>query len=92
MTQDDAEIVALQALGWLASDAGRLSALVSATGLDAAAINARAADPAFLAGVLDHLLQDDAHVAEFAATIGADPHLPAAARLALPGGTTPDWT
>lgn len=90
MTGDEAETIAIQALGWLASDRELFGVFLSATGLDAAAVNARAADAEFLGGVLDFLLAVDAHVAAFAAEADIDPGVPRAARAALPGAA-PDW-
>jgi hypothetical protein len=92
MTRDQAEMLALQALGHLASDPDLLGAFMAATGADPAALRAGARDPAFLGAVLDFLLQEDARVLAFAAVAGIAPTLPAQARAALPGGQAWHWT
>jgi hypothetical protein len=89
MHQDQAEIVALQALEWLAGDPELFGIFLAASGTDQNGVNARAGDPAFLGGVLDFVLQADAHVLSFAQTVAIDPMLVRAARIALPGGAKP---
>jgi hypothetical protein len=92
MTQDQAEIIALKALEWLAADPELFEVFLSASGLAREDVNAHAADPAFLGGVLDFVLQADSHVLALAETCGIAPETPRAARAALPGGAVPDWT
>jgi hypothetical protein len=92
MHQDQAEIVALQALEWLAGDPELFGIFLAASGTDQNGVNARAGDPAFLGGVLDFVLQADSHVLALAETCGIAPEAPRAARAALPGGAVPDWT
>ena len=87
-----AETVALRALGWIASDAARFSALLDASGLDAAGLRARATDAEVLAAVLDFLLSDETAVLAFAAESGVAPEATLRARAALPGGDLPHWT
>ncbi|WP_198148255.1 DUF3572 family protein [Elstera litoralis] len=50
-------------------------------------MRARANDPAFLGGVLDFLLGDEAQLLAFCAETEIAPELPARLRAALPGGT-----
>lgn len=92
MRQDRAEWLALVALGWLAADAGRLAAFLAATGAAPSDLRARAGEAAFLGGVLDFVLAEDARVLAVAAEAGVPPGEVAAARAALPGGGTPHWT
>ena len=53
---EDAEVIALKALSFLATDPERLSRFMDLSGLGIGDIRASAEDPAFLGGVLDHLL------------------------------------
>ena len=54
-----AENLAIQALGFMASDPERLGAFLAATGIGPEMIRKAAADPSFLAGVLDHVCADE---------------------------------
>ena len=51
-------MLAIQALSFIAEEPERLSAFVSATGIDIAAIRDAARQSDFLAGVLEHMLAD----------------------------------
>lgn len=92
MSQESAETVALQALGWLAAEEDLLPVFLGSTGTDADALRARAADPEFLGSVLDFLLMDDAWVVRFCDTAGLSYDRPMLARAALPGGQEISWT
>lgn len=92
MRQDAAEIIALQALSWLATDEEMLHHFCAATGTDPASLAQAAHDPEFLAGVLDFVIMDDEWVEAFSRAAGVAPNAPLEARAALPGGTAPDWT
>ncbi|ABD88852.1 DUF3572 domain-containing protein [Rhodopseudomonas palustris] len=89
MTKDDrktrqvAEIVAVQALSFVASEPERLGRFLAETGLGPETLRLAAADPQFLAGVLDFVLRDDDTVKAFAAASSLDPTTIAAARQAL---------
>ena len=52
---NDAEAVALRALGWTLSDDARASRLLALTGLDAEALRTRVGEPNLLAAVLRFL-------------------------------------
>ena len=54
-----AETLAIQALSVMASDPERLGAFLAATGIGPEVIRRAAADPSFLAGVLDHVCADE---------------------------------
>ena len=77
------EIVAIQALSFVAGDPERLGAFLAETGIDPETLRSAAADPHFLAGVLDFVLRDDATVKAFAAATELDPTTIAAAREVL---------
>ncbi|PWJ21240.1 DUF3572 family protein [Jannaschia seohaensis] len=91
MTPDRAEIVALHALGWLAS-ADLLDAFQGATGADRAQIAQAAGDPVFLAAVMDFVLTSDGWVQGACAAQDLPFEQFLAARAALPGGDLPHWT
>ncbi len=78
-----AEIVAIQALSFVAGDPERLGVFLAETGIGPETLRSAAADPRFLAGVLDFVLRDDATVKAFAAASELDPATIAAAREVL---------
>jgi hypothetical protein len=81
----DAETVAIQALTFLAADPGRLGRFLAATGIGPAEIRTAAREPSFLAGVLDHLADDESVMLAFAAETGLPPERIAQARTLLSG-------
>lgn len=85
MDREAAEALALRALAWIAADDDRLDRFLALSGTGVDEIRARAADPAFLGGVIDCLLGDERWVVAFAADAAIDPSLPAVARALLPG-------
>lgn len=64
--QEVAEFVAIQALSFLASDPERLGLFLTESGIGPQSLRMAAADPKFLAGVLDFIVRDDATVKAFA--------------------------
>lgn len=56
----------MKALQFLAKDEARLERFMSLTGLSPQAIRKAAGEPAFLAGVLEQMLQDESLLLEFA--------------------------
>ncbi|NVN86658.1 MAG: DUF3572 domain-containing protein [Rhodopseudomonas sp.] len=78
-----AEIVAVQALSFVAGEPERLGLFLAETGLGPETLRSAAADPQFLASVLDFVMRDDATVRAFAAASELDPTTIAAARQAL---------
>ena len=92
MSPDEAEVLALKALTWLAGNEDLLAVFLNASGASAADLHAEASNPAFLCGILDFLTMDDAWVMAFTQSEGVDPHSLLAARSALPGGEQPHWT
>jgi Protein of unknown function (DUF3572) len=78
-----AEIVAIQALNFIAGDPERLGLFLAETGIGPQNLRAAAADPAFLASVLDFVLRDDATVQAFAKASELHPTNVAAAREVL---------
>ncbi len=92
MKRKTAETVALQALGWLASDDEQLMAFLGMTGAGIGDLAAGASNPAFLASVLDFLLAEDGRIIAFCEQAGLDCAIPMQARAALPGGAQMHWT
>ena len=84
-TPEAAEMLAIQALGFIAEDPQRLAGFFASTGIPAEQIRATAGEPGFLAGVLEHMLGDESLLIAFAASAGIDPAEIARARGALVG-------
>jgi len=83
-----AEIVAVQALSFIAGDPERLGLFLAETGIGPETLRNAAADPRFLASVLDFVMRDDATVKAFANVSQLHPTNIAAAHQAL---NDPDW-
>jgi hypothetical protein len=80
-----AEMLAIQALAFIAEDPERMAGFLSATGVAAGTIRHAACEPDFLAGVLEHMLSDENLLIAFADSAGIDPAEIARARYALGG-------
>jgi len=78
-----AEIVAVQALSFIAGDPERLGLFLAESGIGPETLRTAAADPHFLASVLDFVLRDDATVKAFAEVSQLHPTNVAAAHQAL---------
>ena len=78
-----AEIVAVQALSFIAGEPERLGHFLAESGIGPETLRASAADPRFLASVLDFVMRDDATVKAFAAASELHPTNIAAARQVL---------
>jgi uncharacterized protein DUF3572 len=83
-----AEIVAIQALSFVAGDPERLGAFLAESGIGPETLRTAAADPRFLAHVLDFVMRDDATVKAFAEASQLHPTNIAAAHQAL---NDPAW-
>jgi hypothetical protein len=81
----DAENVAIRALFFLAADEARLGRFLAATGIGPAEIRAAAREPRFLAGVLDHMAEDESAMLAFSQETGIPPEHVAHARDQLSG-------
>ena len=91
MTEDQAAVVALGALAWLAQN-DLLDTFQSTTGADRETIRAAADDPAFLGAILDFALMNDDWVRGICDAQALPYERLLAARTALPGGDAPHWT
>lgn len=83
INRGEAEVIALKALGFLANEPERLGRFLALSGVDLADIRAAAQSTDFLAGLLNHLLQDESLLLTFTAEQELDPRLPALAAEAL---------
>jgi len=77
------EMLAIEALAFLAGQPEALARFLALTGVGPHSLRAAAADPAFLAGVLDHVLSDEALLVAFAEAADVKPERLAEARRAL---------
>jgi hypothetical protein len=82
-SQENAEMLAVQALAFIAEDDGRLSGFIASTGIAVQSIRDATRDPDFLAAVLEHMLDDEKLLIAFANSAGIDPAEVARARQAL---------
>ncbi|MES2194510.1 MAG: DUF3572 domain-containing protein [Pseudomonadota bacterium] len=83
-----AEIVAVQALSFIAGEPERLGQFLAESGIGPETLRTAAADPRFLASVLDFIMRDDATVKAFASVSQLHPTNVAAAHQAL---NDPQW-
>jgi hypothetical protein len=83
-----AEMVAVQALSFIAADPERLGMFLAETGIGPETLRTAAADPRFLASVLDFVMRDDSTVKAFASLSQLHPTNIAAAHQAL---NDPQW-
>lgn len=85
---ETAEILAIQALAFLAQDGERLGRFLELTGIGPDDIRAAASEPHFLAAVLDHIAGYEPLLRDFVAETNIDPTSIAPARAAL---GSKDW-
>ncbi len=90
--RESAEIIAAQALAWVAGAPERINGFLALSGLSPGELMAQAGDPRILGAVLDFLLTEDRLVMEFCDEAGLAYTVPQAARAALPGGEVWHWT
>jgi hypothetical protein len=83
-----AEIVAIQALSFIAGDPSRLGQFLAESGIGPETLRTAATEPRFLSHVLDFVMRDDATVKAFASASQLHPTNIAAAHQAL---NDPQW-
>ena len=83
--REAAEILAIQALSFIAEEPERLTGFLNATGLTPDRLRESANAPDFLAGVLEHMLADESLLLAFADSAAIDPAAVSRARNALGG-------
>jgi Protein of unknown function (DUF3572) len=86
MYRESAEAVAIDALGFIASDAELLPRFLAITGIEASSIRRAAGEPGFLAGVLHFILAHEPTLIRFAEASGRPPEAVSLALRALPQG------
>ncbi|WP_319529034.1 DUF3572 domain-containing protein [uncultured Cohaesibacter sp.] len=80
---EEAESLAIKALGFLSSDAELMGRFLALSGLDPSDLRQVAAEPSFLAAILDFLLADDALVLAFASNNAIAPEAVVTAKARL---------
>ena len=88
ISHDGAETLAVEALAFLAQEPDQLGRFLAASGMGPEMIRKAAADPGFLAGVLDFVAADEPLLLAFAQHAGIDPRTVERAH-ALLGGHSP---
>lgn len=91
-SQESAETLALQALGWLAGHEELLPVFLGSTGASEQDLKMRATEPVFLGAVLDFLMMDDGWVVAFCDAKSLPYGQIYTARQSLPGGDQVHWT
>jgi hypothetical protein len=84
--REEAEIIAVKALGFVAADPELLPRFLAITGIEAHSIRQAAGEPGFLAGVLQFILAHEPTLMRFAAETGTPPASVGRALRALPLG------
>jgi hypothetical protein len=84
--REEAEAIAVSALGFVAADPELLSRFLAITGIEAQAIRRAAAEPGFLAGVLQFIMAHEPTVVRFCEETGTPPESVSTALKALPLG------
>jgi hypothetical protein len=84
-TRETAEMLAVQALSFIAEEPQSLSRFLDSSGISAEQIRTAAAEPGFLAGVLAYMLADETLLRAFADRAGIDPAAIAGAAGAFGG-------
>ncbi len=79
-------------LTWLAGQEDVFAAFLSSSGASVADITRKAAQPEFLASIVDFVMTDDAYVIGWAADTGRKPETAMQIRAGLPGGASWEWT
>ncbi len=92
MKRERAEVVALQALGWLAGNDELWPVFLGSTGASVDSLRDQAADPAFQASVLEFLTMDDAWVIAFCEHAEFSNEEPFLAMQVLAGPSRMHWT
>jgi hypothetical protein len=85
VSREQAQDIAIGALGFLAADPERLGRFLAITGLGPENLRAAASEPGFLGQVLGHLAEDESLLLAFAANAGESPDRVAAAHRLLGG-------
>lgn len=88
MSGEEAEALAIGALGFIAGDPTLLDRFLALTGIEAAQIRRAAREPGFLAGVLGFIAAHEPTLLAFCAATGANPASVGDAIACLPQGAS----
>ncbi len=86
ISHEEAEILAVRALGFLAQHRERMDGFIRLTGVAVDDLKDHMSDPGYLGAVLDYVLADERCLLEFIEQVGVAPELPYAAARKLEGG------
>ena len=87
MGRDQAENVAISALGFIAGRPDDLGRFLALSGIEPAGLRQAASDPAFLGGLLEFVVSDEPLLLALAGEIGVEPAtVPAALHALRPSG------
>ncbi|HEV2899100.1 DUF3572 domain-containing protein [Mesorhizobium sp. AaZ16] len=86
LTRQNAETIAIEALGFVAADPELLPRFLAITGIEAQSIREAAREPGFLAGVLQFILAHEPTLMKFSEASGLAPATVAGALRRLPLG------
>ena len=92
MNDEQAKIVALQALAYLVDEQQVLQRFIDLSGVDLSDLRSRADDPGMLAGVLEFFLGFEPQLLEMCAATGLPAEAPAQARRCLLGVQFEEWS
>ncbi|HRF09521.1 MAG TPA: DUF3572 domain-containing protein [Xanthobacteraceae bacterium] len=83
LTKQEAELIGIAGLSYLAADPERLGRFLAVTGLGPENVRTAARDPGFLPALLDYLLANEADLVAFAEEMNLRPEKIGAARDVL---------
>jgi hypothetical protein len=83
LTEEDAELIAIRGLQYIATDDQLLQRFLALSGVAPQDLRDAASSHAFLSGVLDFFMGDEATLLAFTASIGEQPEIVARARRVL---------
>lgn len=92
ISDDSAQTLALNALGWLVGNDELLPVFLGSTGAAIDDLRDRAGEPEFMASVLEFLMLDDSWIMAFCDAASVPYDQPAQARAVLSGGSDVHWT
>ncbi len=92
MTHEQAELIGIMALAWLAAHDELGPTFLGSTGASPEDLRNQAADPAFLTSVLEFVTMDDTWVIAFCTAEGLAFDRPLMARQVLSGAADMHWT
>jgi hypothetical protein len=84
-TSEAPQVIALKALAFLASNEEHLNYFLASSGMDLQDVKELAGNENMLAGLLDHILQDENLLLEFSTSLDCKPGMIVQARNSLPG-------